>query len=216
VVLCGGRQYFGSGPTFVDTWEWNGLAWTDMQAAPPASLQAALAFDSSRQRTILFGGMDLSAVVLDQTWAYATPGPIATVQSYGSGCPGPTGLPLLAPQASSLPRLGATFTTQLGNLPSGPLNVPLAWLGFDNTSWNGQPLPLSLASAGFPGCQALLAPAIAYVLTNIGGTATWSLAIPFLPAMAGADFYLQGGVVVLGFNPGGVVFTSGLHATVGR
>jgi hypothetical protein len=217
VVLCGGRQYFGSGPTYFDTWEWNGIAWTNMQAVPPASLQSALAFDSLRQRTTLFGGMDQAGIALNQTWAYAAPaGPIASVQPYGSGCAGPTGLPLLAQQAGSLPHLGSTFTTQLSNLPAGPLNIPLAWLGFDNTSWNGQPLPLSLAGAGFPGCQALLAPAISYTLTNAGGTATWSLAIPFLPAMAGADFYLQGGVVVLGFNPGGVVFSGALHATVGR
>jgi hypothetical protein len=39
--------------------------------------------------------------------------------------------------------------------------------------------------------------------------------VPFVPAADGLEFYLQGGVLVLGFNPGGVVFSNGLADIVG-
>jgi len=121
------------------------------------------------------------------------------------------------PQISSAggPRLGTTFQVTLSNLPSGVTNIPLGWLGFDNTMWNGVPLPAPLDPAGFPGCTALLAPSQAFAFVNNGGAATWPLEIPFVPAFAGFTFYLQGGVLVLGFNPGGLVFTGGLACVVG-
>jgi hypothetical protein len=37
------------------------------------------------------------------------------------------------------------------------LNVALGFVGFDATSWLGQPLPLSLTAFGFPGCEAPVA-----------------------------------------------------------
>ncbi|MEO6594135.1 MAG: hypothetical protein ABIP94_05230 [Planctomycetota bacterium] len=55
-----------------------------------------------------------------------------------------------------------------------------------------------------------------YAFANAGVTADCSLAIPFLPAAAGFQFYVQGGVLVIGFNPGGLVFTRSLAGIVGR
>lgn len=215
-ILCGGRAVYGGSTNYADTWEWNGVAWTNMQAVAPASLYAGLTYDSLRQRTVLFGGMSTTGVVLNQTWAYGAPGgPVASLVPYGAGCMGPTGVPLLAAQAGSLPRLGATLTMQLSGLPTGLLNVPVGWVGFDAASWGGLSLPLALDPFGFPGCQALLAPSQTYSFVNVGGTATWAIAIPFLPAFSGLQFYVQGGVTAIGFNPGGLVFSRGLHATVG-
>jgi hypothetical protein len=56
-VLFGG----GAGSTpyyFRDTWVWNGTAWTQKSPAlsPPAVVGAAMAYDSIRDRTVLFGG----------------------------------------------------------------------------------------------------------------------------------------------------------------
>ena len=213
IVLQGGR----SGVDFTDTWEWNGVAWTNMQASNQASYAAAFAYDSERQRATLFGGrMAQFSTTLDQTWGYAAPAQVASVVPFGTGCAGPTGVPLLAAQSGSLPRLGSTFLAVLSNLPVGPTNPGIGWLGFDNTNWNGVPLPLPLDVFGFPGCSALLAPSQAFLLTNVGGTATWPTTIPFLPAFAGLHFYLQGAVLVLGFSPGGLVFTRGLDGVVGR
>lgn len=215
-ILTGGRRVYGGSTTYDDTWEWNGSTWTNMLAVAPSSIHAGLTFDSVRQRTVLFGGITITGTTLGQTWAYGAPGgPAASVVPYGVGCAGPSGIPLLEPQAGSVPRLGGTLNMQLSGLPTGLLNVPVGWIGFDATTWSGLPLPLALDSLGFPGCQALLAPSQTYALTNVGGTAAWSIAIPFLPSFAGLQFYAQAGVTVLGFNPGGLVFSRALHATVG-
>lgn len=214
-ILVGGQRVIGGGTTYLDTWEWNGVAWSNMSAVAPASQYPGLAYDAARQRTVLFGGRTFGNV-LGETWAYGAPGgPAASIVPYGAGCAGPNGVPSLAAQAGSVPRLGSTLTMVVSGMPSGLLDVPIGWIGFDAATWGGLPLPLPLDALGFPGCQALLAPSQTYTLVNVAGVATWSIAIPFLPAFSGLQFYAQAGVTVIGFNPGGLVFTGGLQATVG-
>ena len=96
-----------------------------------------------------------------------------------------------------------------------PLNLAFGWLGYDDTQWNGVPLPASLDPIGFTGCEALLEPSGFYNLANNNGVASWSLDVPFLPVFIGQEFYLQAGVLVLGFNPGGMVFSGGLAGRIG-
>jgi hypothetical protein len=54
------------------TWEWDGTTWS--LAAPPVSPpgreRSALAYDSDRGATVLFGGADMSGAVLDDTWEW--------------------------------------------------------------------------------------------------------------------------------------------------
>jgi len=53
-VLFGG---YGSSSYLADTWEWDGAAWTQRASAgPPGRVQHAMAFDSQRGVTVLFGG----------------------------------------------------------------------------------------------------------------------------------------------------------------
>ncbi len=49
------------GPVFFsETWEWNGATWTQRfpTTAPPPRRNHALAYDSARQRVMLFNGTD--------------------------------------------------------------------------------------------------------------------------------------------------------------
>ena len=45
-----------------DTWEWDGTSWTQMSPpeSPPARTAAAMAYDSKRQKIVLFGGSNLT------------------------------------------------------------------------------------------------------------------------------------------------------------
>jgi hypothetical protein len=56
-----------------DTWEYNGVDWTQVQPAgsPPGrvNIQDAMVFDSQRNRTVLFGGLSASGY-LNDTWEY--------------------------------------------------------------------------------------------------------------------------------------------------
>jgi hypothetical protein len=81
-VLFGGAncQLWGSetdcpgtsaGPVdYADTWEWNGSSWTQVMpaASPPARDSFAMAFDSIRGQTVLFGGYDVNLV--NDTWEW--------------------------------------------------------------------------------------------------------------------------------------------------
>ena len=67
VLFGGGYQYYGNNRN--DTWEWDGNNWTLRTPAtsPPACYAHAMAYDSGRKRTVLFGG---SAQVTVGTWEW--------------------------------------------------------------------------------------------------------------------------------------------------
>ncbi len=56
------------------TWEWDGLTWieTTPAASPPKGSHMAMAHDSKRSRTVMFGGCDSSGPWAD-TWVYVGP-----------------------------------------------------------------------------------------------------------------------------------------------
>ncbi len=76
VVLFGGG--YGSGGSYTllgDTWEFDGVDWTETTPAgsPPARTTAAMAYDPVRERTVLFGGQDGSdpgSATFGDTWEY--------------------------------------------------------------------------------------------------------------------------------------------------
>jgi hypothetical protein len=69
-VLFGGA---GSSPNFLlaDTWEWDGANWTQRfpLQSPPARFAHALASDTIRNRTVLFGGVGFNLELAD-TWEW--------------------------------------------------------------------------------------------------------------------------------------------------
>jgi hypothetical protein len=68
VVLFGGTRLFGPGQLFRDTWTWDGEYWTQRQDIGPAPRAGhGMAYDSARQRTVLFGGMAANGSLGD-TW----------------------------------------------------------------------------------------------------------------------------------------------------
>jgi hypothetical protein len=70
VVLFGG-QGAGAVPTpLADSWEWDGEAWTQIaNGGPPPRHSHAMAFDSTRNRTLLFGGSSPNGFLGD-TWEW--------------------------------------------------------------------------------------------------------------------------------------------------
>lgn len=199
--------------TLFDTWSWDGSAWTQLAVTgDPGAGAAELVFDDARG--VFVTTREWAAP--NTTWELvAGPTVPASWNEYGAGCPGPAGVPHLGNIAGSLPRIGTTLHLQLTNLPPSFINVPIGFFGFDAASWNGLPLPLSLAPLGFPGCSSLLAPASSEGLTNVGGVAAWDVPLPMNALALGAHVYFQAAVLVPGWNPGGFVFSNGGHAVVG-
>jgi hypothetical protein len=63
----------GNGATLLgDTWEYNGVSWTQIATAtaPSARFHHALAYDAARQRTVLFGGNTGTPQMFGDTWEY--------------------------------------------------------------------------------------------------------------------------------------------------
>jgi hypothetical protein len=79
LILFGGNRVLFGGPeetnTFLDDlWSWDGRAWQRIQTpTPPARAEASMAYDSDRQRLVLFGGYrneDGERIRLGDTWEW--------------------------------------------------------------------------------------------------------------------------------------------------
>jgi hypothetical protein len=71
VVLFGGDDRSGPG-MFDDTWEWDGSSWVERAAGrrPVPRSYHAVAYDSGRGRTVLFGGRHDTGAWNDSTWEW--------------------------------------------------------------------------------------------------------------------------------------------------
>ena len=204
VVLYGGVA--GTAPTRPGTpWEFDGVDWVQRTpaTAPSARNGGGFAYVQSLAKTYAFAGYN-GATPLGGTWCYQT-NAVAGVQSYGTGCPNSAGVPQLT--ASGPPWLGDTMTLQMAPLP--PAAFAYVLLGFSRTSWNGVPLPASLASFGFAACS-LLQSADDTLLAPAGSLA---ITVPNSPALIGLGFYLQGASVE--FPPLRLGLSQGLDCVVG-
>jgi hypothetical protein len=67
VFVFGGSGY----QELSDSWSWNGV-WTELAdaGAPSPRSQHAIAYDSARDRVVLFGGQDSSANIIGDTWEW--------------------------------------------------------------------------------------------------------------------------------------------------
>ncbi len=136
----------------------------------------------------------------------------ASVQAFGSGCPGRLGQPGLTTGGGAAPRLGSALTF-VGNQVPG---AAVLFFGASTTSWNGNPLPIDGASFGAPGCLLLTGADVDLPLPSTGpGSAATSLGIPSLASLHGARLYAQMLCQDPAANPAGVVLSNGLSLTIG-
>lgn len=70
-VLFGGGRAVGT-VVFNDTWEWDGNDWHRVTSpvSPPARWAHGMAYDQTRQRTILFGGLTGTTEAYGDTWEF--------------------------------------------------------------------------------------------------------------------------------------------------
>lgn len=130
--------------------------------------------------------------------------------AYGTSCG-----PVLA--ATVAPRVGRAMPLLVTNMPSTSVLAGCA-LGFSRTSYNGMPLPLSLAGLGMPGCWLLqdLFIGDAVRLTLFGSTAAAiTIPVPNDPSYGGMRAYFQAWAVAPGVNAAGAVFSGGIDVQIG-
>jgi hypothetical protein len=207
-------RFGGASPIGNETWLLAGDTWVqDPGAAPPPRWDVSMTFDIQRDRVVLFGGLDPGSNGLADTWEYAIP-PLATVNTFGAGCAGSAGVPLLAAQGGARPVLGAGFPLELSSLPSNAF-VGIA-LGFSNAVWSGGTLPASLAAVGMPGCTLFISPdALFLTQASAAGIAVHTLTLPNAPVFAGTTLFGQAMSLDPGVNALGAVVSNAVAATTG-
>jgi hypothetical protein len=212
-VARGRVLLFGGYPSLSDTWEWDGANWTRVltAAAPSGRYAHAFAYDTARERAVLFGGY--SGTQVADTWEHVSLAP-AYYLSFGSGCPGGAGTPILAAAPGNRPWAGDLFTARLTQARAS--TAALLFVGFSRTTWLGIPLPLNLASLGAPLCNLLVAGNSVLVAgTDAGGNAAIGITVPVDPTLVGGRFFQQFAVYDPGANGLGFTFSNGGEGQIG-
>jgi hypothetical protein len=203
VVLQGGTFYD------TQTWEWDGTEWhASTPGSPGAMMGINGAYDTQRREVVTFGGEVFFVGYSSLTWIYRTPLP-ADATPFGSGCAGSVGVPQLGIAPYSLPWIGDTARTVVGNLASTTPGAIFV------TSLAPCFLPMSLAPMGAPGCDLLLQPDILTIEIASKNAADSTVSIPFSVALAGLSIYQQAFPVEPGVNPLGMTASNGLRLILG-
>lgn len=197
-------------------YKWSGSQWTFRQTnqgpTTPSgwfNRQIILAFDSSRNRSVMFSGVG----AVNDTWEFADELFQASVASYGVGCGGPA--LTIAPSAGSRPLIGGTFPLQLSGTQSA-----FAWIGvgLSETIYGSTPLPIPLAGLGFgSGCSLYHDAVVLGIACTPTSAASASLTwpIPNQLSLLGFKASVQG-YSFAPSEPGMLTFSNGLRLKMGN
>lgn len=186
IVVYGGSD---GQSVLTQTMEYTGDEWLAIQvgAGSPFATEMYGAFDASRNRFVTFGGFGTSFG--NQTWEYAgVNGGI--FGSFGHGCPTSAGIATI--QAAATPRIGQQLDMVAAPIPANTTFVLFAQ-GYTANTWNGGPLPLSLAPFGLPDCSLEVAGVGTYgVVVGAGaGAAGFGFPIPNQSGLLNVLYYVQ-------------------------
>ncbi len=140
--------------------------------------------------------------------AYLLCGSTGAFASFGAGCQGTVGVPVLSSRAGEVASIGDAFVMELRGLPVDGINVPLGIRGTSKTQWGPAALPLDASPFGFFGCTLYVNVRQTYALTNLAGRAIWMLAIPDVPEFVGESLFFQAGVIDFGANAASFVLSN--------
>jgi len=181
-----------------DTWEFNGVTWTQIPGAGPGGRSFGCAFDAGERLVVRHGGFGHAA----ETWTFG-----ATREAFGAGCAGSSGVPAL--DAIDAPRLGAGYALVLDNLNPG---VPV---GFFVLSLTETPAT-SLAALGMPGCASYVGLDAVQGGAATAGVANVSVPLPNDLSLVGVPLLAQGLSFDPGVNPAWLTTSNGLRGVMGR
>lgn len=209
VLMVGGFNQ--QGVPCADVWSWDGSQWTARGSAP-SLYSPGLFWHAGLSKLVLAG---TTVVTIGQpgnhswewdgvNWVNQTSLP-ASVECAGYDAARQEGvvwgysLSAGAYGASILDAQGWTFRPSLAT-------------AYVQSTSSGVPLPFDLGIAGAPGCTLLASIDDIQAMTNVLGTAVWSLAVPTLP---GARFCVQAVAFEPAANALGVVLSNGGQGTLG-
>lgn len=134
----------------------------------------------------------------------------AETTSFGVSC----GLDLTVAGGSAV--MGDTLQVDVANVPSG--GAAFMMVGLSSTSWQGQPLPLSLDYLGLTGCflyQDAMLDGFGACAATSASTARYTLPIPSFFGFTGTEIYLQAWAPSAAANAGGIIGSAAVTARLG-
>jgi hypothetical protein len=130
--------------------------------------------------------------------------------TFGSGCNGTAGLPLIG--SRGVPTIGGYWGVTLSNARAS--TGALLAIGASNTTWGAVPLPFAIPGA--PGCAVNVSIDVPLSTnTNAAGRTAVYFRLTAQPYFIGASIYMQWFVVDAGANAANLVSTQGARAVVG-
>jgi hypothetical protein len=140
------------------------------------------------------------------------PTAVATAAMFGAGCQGSAGVPSLTPANS--PQLGITFNQNAANLEPNGVYAFMA-IGLSDTAFVFGPLPFNLQAFGLgAGCNLLCSADVALLFPVVGGSGTFSFAVPMNPGLGGVTIFYQCASIDPGAT-GGLAVSNGVRAAIG-
>ncbi|MBK8976579.1 MAG: hypothetical protein IPM29_11735 [Planctomycetes bacterium] len=156
-------------------------------------------------------GLALQPAVLERT----TP-PGSGLVTFGQGCAGALGAPVLSAAFGTQLLIGGRFDLRVDTISPSRLAIPFGLIGFDDQIWRGQLLPVSLTPIGMPGCNVYIDIVVDELLYKRGNMAEWSLPVPNDSQLIGVECFFQSFVIEPGANAFGAVVSNAGRATIGR
>ncbi|MCR9246782.1 MAG: hypothetical protein NXI31_17245 [bacterium] len=193
VIVHGGR---GS-QAISDTYEFDGVDWTDITVAGAPSCRNGGAQWVSALNVAVAGPMSENNGARDRTWHHG-PNTWGTFVVKGTDCP--TSAPQTATISSpDMPAIGNSLDIDFNDLTPGTLTF--ATLGFSDTVLGGNPLPIPIATflpGSGAGCMVQSSNDSSIFLAAAGTSATLTLTFPNDPGLVGVRFFSQGIQIELG------------------
>lgn len=198
-------------PTYLgDSYIWNGTSWVErtFHRTPSPRKGHRMVFSPALGRTVILSGY--SGINLVDGWMY--PGVMqAEVTSFGASCGN------LSLSTTTPPVLGQVGQASLSR-PT-PFGLSYVAVGLSQYRFGPLTLPLPLDGYGLPGCflhQDAALTAHGPTAPTSSNSASFSIALPNAPVLAGLSLYLQGWVPDFAANQGGLVASGGLRWVLGN
>ena len=135
-------------------------------------------------------------------------------ESTGEPCAGPGAeRPFLVSDQGSRPILGTSFSVRVRGIPAGAVGAT-GYIGFNDMTYAGIPLPWSLTSLSLPDCNVYLSPVAEVPLTITGNQVIWAMPIPSNPGLAGLQFHFQAAARYPAGHPIGLALSNKGTATL--
>ncbi len=197
-----------------------GVGWWLLGQSPRLPDDFHAAMGAGKQRLFVLPSLGMTIVRFGESKGYAWDDTRffeilipARHKSFGTGCTGSKGTPLLAGQGQRPPVYGQLLGLDISSLPDKALGV--LWLGLSNKHAGSLTLPLDLSPLGMKSCLLLASPDIPFPFFAPSTTASVLIPLPKDASLLGQSLYFQALIADTKANALGLTVSNGIDSHIG-